>query len=91
MASLSRGCKLRITVVPTAVEDDCYANIFVRGGDGGGQTSCIMGDVVVANAKKFSGSKTVTENTISRLKCNSYNWYLSNEVWFERILSLNSL
>ena len=67
MASLSRGCKLRITVVPTAVEDDCYANIFVRGGDGGGQTSCIMGDVVVANAKKFSGSKTVTENTISNV------------------------
>ena len=31
MASLSRGCKLRITVVSIAVEDDCYANIFVRG------------------------------------------------------------
>ena len=36
MTSLSRGCKLRITVVPTAVKDDCYANIFVRGGRGEG-------------------------------------------------------
>ena len=47
MATLSRGCKLRITVVPTEVEDDGYANIFVKGG-GRGMTGAMKGGRQVA-------------------------------------------
>lgn len=57
MASLSRGCKLRITVVPAAVEDDCYANIFVKWGAGvgvgGGTDKLHYGRCGSGECKKF--------------------------------------